>query len=66
VAGIGNDQDEKALGAELAQRPLRQRDVTKMRRVKGAAENGRRQRVTVSSPTSTSAPDFAPAARRAS
>jgi hypothetical protein len=59
-------EDEQPVGAELAQRSLRQGDVSEVRRIERAAEDRCRQSVTVSSPISTSAPVFAPTARSAS
>jgi hypothetical protein len=59
-------EHEQPVGPELPQRSFRQRDVAEMRRVERAAEDRRRQSVTVSSPISTSAPVFAPAARSTS
>ena len=66
VSWVLGHEDEQPVCTELPQRALRQRDVAEMRRVEGAAEDRRRQRITVSSPTSTSAPGFAPTARSAS
>jgi hypothetical protein len=66
VSRVLGHEHEEPINAELSQRPFRQRDVAEMRRVEGAAEDRRRQRITVSSPTSTSAPGFAPTARSAS
>src|SRR5215203_4958935 len=66
VAGPLGDQDEQPLGAELIPGALRERDVAEMRRVEHAAENcGGHERISVSPSTSTSAPVFAPAARKA-
>ena len=65
VSGIRGHENEQPAGAELAQRSLRQRDVAKVRRIERAAEDRRRQSVTVSSPISTSAPLLAPTARNA-
>jgi hypothetical protein len=66
VPRVLGHKDEHAVCAELPLRPLRKRDVAEMRRVEGAAENRRRQRITVSSPISTSAPALAPTAFKAS
>jgi hypothetical protein len=66
VAGPFCDEDEQAVDAEFPNRPLCECDVTKVRRIERAAEDRRRQSVTVSSPISTSAPGFAPTARSAS
>ena len=66
VPGVRGHDHEQPVGAELAQRSLRQCDVTEVQRVERATEDRRRQSVTVSSPISTSAPVLAPTARRAS
>jgi hypothetical protein len=66
VPGILGDEHEQSVGSELPQRSLRQGDVAEMGRIEGAAEDRRLQRVTVSSPISTSAPALAPTARSAS
>jgi hypothetical protein len=66
VAGPFRDEDEHAVDAEFPKGPLCQCDVTEVRGIEGAAENRRRQSVTVSSPISTSAPGLAPTARSAS
>lgn len=66
VSGARSHEDEQAIGAELAQRSFRQRNMSQVRRIERAAEDRRRQSVTVSSPISTSAPGLAPTARSAS
>ena len=66
VAGVGGDEHEQPLQAELALRSLRQLDVAVVRGIEGAAEetdHGASSKV--SSPTSISAPVRAPAARSA-
>ena len=59
-------EHEEPVGAKAPERSLGERHVTEMRRVEDAAEDGAPHKVTVSSPISTSAPGFAPAARNAS
>ena len=66
VPGPLGDEDEQPVGAELIPSALRERNVAEVRRVEDAAEDrGGHDRIRVSSPTSTSAPVLAPAARRA-
>ena len=66
VAGALRDEHQHPVHAEAPQGAFGERDVTDMGRVERPAEDRRRQSVTVSSPISTSAPGFAPTARRAS
>ena len=66
VARVGDDDDHDPLEAELPLRRVRQRDVAVVRRVERAAEEADHSLSTsVSSPTSTSVPFRAPAARSA-
>ena len=64
VSGARDDEHEQPVGAERAERSLGERHVAEVRRVERAAEDRRPHRVDVSSPTSTSAPVLAPAARK--
>ena len=61
VAGIGDDEHERALGAEVALRALDEPHMTDVRRVEHPAEDQRHRYSSVSSPTSTSSPERAPA-----
>ena len=66
VARIGGDEHEQALEPELLLRAARQLDVAEMRWVERAAVQAERQASSnSSSPTSTVAPCFAPAAFKA-
>ena len=66
VPRIGNDEHERALGAEVSLRALEEPHMTDVRRVEHPAEDQSHRYSSVSSPTSTSSPDRAPAWRRAS
>ena len=65
VSRVGDDHDHDPLQAELALRRVGERDVADVRRVEGPAEQADQSITNVSSPTSTSLPLRAPAARSA-
>ena len=65
VARVGDDDDHDPLEAELPLGSVGKRNVPVVRRVERAAEQADHSITRVSSPTSTSLPLRAPAARRA-
>ena len=68
VPGVGDDPHEQPVEPEMLDRLARERDMPVVGRVEGAAEDAdpAHCQIMTSSPISTSAPGFTPAARSAS